>query len=162
LRLPPAIRPRSARWIDAVGAEPLANRVVRHAITAPDSHVTELLDLREELIGRRTLNLPEIRPGTRLPDTLTTLDRAIALAGEPRPKRRFAKKAVPRPDWVDVLPAVRRKRGSAVRTDDSQVLETVVRCDTVRVVEDERHLAAAPELTLPAQLARPSLEAGLV
>src|SRR5437763_8417233 len=50
----------------------------------------------------------------------------------------------------------------AIRADDLQVLEPVVRRDAVDVVEDQRHAAAPPVLALAAQLATPLLQAGVV
>src|SRR4051812_49795685 len=41
-----------------VGAPPLADRVVAHAVLAPDAEVAERLDLRDELLVRRPLDPP--------------------------------------------------------------------------------------------------------
>jgi hypothetical protein len=48
---------------------------------------------------------------------------------------------------------VRVERRGAVGTDDPQVLEAIVVRHAVDVVKHERHVAAAPQLTLAAQLA---------
>ena len=48
---------------------------------------------------------------------------------------------------------MRLERGGAVRANDAQILEPVVGRHTVDVVEDQRHLTPAPDLTLTAELA---------
>jgi hypothetical protein len=50
----------------------------------------------------------------------------------------------------------------AVRTDDSQILESVVAPVAVYVIEDQRHAPALPDLSLSAQLARALLDALVV
>jgi hypothetical protein len=54
------------------------------------------------------------------------------------------------------------ERGSAVRTDDPEVLETVVVRNAVDVVENQRHSPTAPRLVLTAKLADRPFNAGLV
>ncbi|MDQ3608794.1 MAG: hypothetical protein M3459_07830 [Actinomycetota bacterium] len=44
------------------------------------------------------------------------------------------------------------ERGVAIRTDDAQVLESVVVSDTVDVIEDKRHASAVPQLAEAADL----------
>ena len=63
---------------------------------------------------------------------------------------------------AEVAAAVRPESRVAVRADDLEVLEAVVVGPAVDVVKDERHLAAAPVLSLAAELAATLLQAGLV
>jgi hypothetical protein len=57
---------------------------------------------------------------------------------------------------------MRRKRRSAVRADDAQVTEAVVRRGAVDVIEDQRHLFPMPVLALTAQLTLPAQQARVV
>jgi hypothetical protein len=57
---------------------------------------------------------------------------------------------------------VRVERRGAVRADDSQVLDAIVGRNAVDVIEDQRHLLAAPDRPLRAQLALGLLDACLV
>jgi hypothetical protein len=54
------------------------------------------------------------------------------------------------------------ERGVAVGADDAQVLEPVVGCVPVDVIEDQRHPPAVPDLALAAEFADRRLQARLV
>jgi hypothetical protein len=53
------------------------------------------------------------------------------------------------------------ERRSAVGTNDPEILETVVIRHTVDVIDDERHPRPVPALSLAAQLAETSFQAGV-
>jgi hypothetical protein len=61
-----------------------------------------------------------------------------------------------------LAPTVRVESRSAVRTDDLKVLEPVVCGYAGDVIENQRHLPAAPLLPLSTQLAAAHLQASLV
>src|SRR5665648_400743 len=57
-----------------------------------------------------------------------------------------------------VPPTVCAQRRRAVRTDDLQVLQTMVIANAVDVIEDQRHPLPSPDLGLPADLASALLD----
>src|SRR5437764_13994858 len=84
----------------------------------------------------------------------TTCRRAIAMGRVLRDEVASAPQACSRPPVAPVLPAaVCIQRRGAVRTNDLEVLEPVVRGYAIDVVQDQSHLAPAPLLALAAQLA---------
>jgi len=73
------------------------------------------------------------------------------------PEQLIATQALTRITLKAILAATMRvKCGCAVRTDNPQVLESVIVGDSVYVIQDERHPTTPPALVLPTQLA-PSL-----
>lgn len=58
----------------------------------------------------------------------------------------------------DVPPAMCIQCGRTVRAHDPEILQAIVGCHPVDVIEDERHPAAVPHLILAAELASALLE----
>lgn len=82
-----------------------------------------------------------------------TITRAIALLGVCRNKFLLAAKTWPLGAFDAVSPpAVRIECRGAVRTDHSQILDSMVVPDAVDVIQDHRHWPLPPNLTLSAQL----------
>src|SRR5829696_5672096 len=144
-----------------VRPQPLADRVVGHAVLAADRDVARLLDLPAKLLVERPLDLAAGRPGTARPGVPgPAITRAITLLG-PSPRE-----VLPAPRTVDlhhvprdVPPAMRVERRRAVRAHDLQVLEAFVGGDPVAVIEDQGHSPPLPDLVLSADLAAPLLAA---
>src|SRR2546423_11127590 len=90
--------------------------------------------------------------------SLAALARAIALVGKVGREVAAAALAIAGHRRHAVLtPAVGVQRGRTVRTNDSEICETVVRGHPIDVIKDERHPGPSPELTLAAHLAFPLL-----
>ena len=135
-----------------IRAHPLADGVVRHAVLPPDRAPARRRDLGEQLLVRRALDYATllVREPARFRESSAAM-RAVALLGtrwlEPGATVcAFARRA-------HVPSAMSVERRGTVRTQDSQVLETVVVANAVHVVENQRQSAAPPQLVLAAHLA---------
>lgn len=142
--------------LSAVLSNPLADGVVGDAVRAPDGPIASRLDLREELLVWRSLNLSlalSICPG----NPLATVSTAVTLLSVPRAEIAPTESALTR--GSPVLPAaVCVERRSAIRAQDAQVLEPMIIGNSVDVVKNQRELASIPVLTLAARFTSPSLE----
>jgi hypothetical protein len=72
-------------------------------------------------------------------------------------------KTCPRLSLASIFPTTMRvESGSAIRADDPEVLDPVVRGDPVYVVENQRHLAPSPLFPLPTEFTAAQLDAFVV
>ena len=156
----------SGRALALVLPHPLADRVVRYAVAAPDLRPAGVGDLAQELVVGRALDAAQrgVGDAARRPGGSHAAGaRAVALARVFRPERRSTQQARPLHRLEPVLAtAMCVERGGAVGTDDPQVLQSVVVAHAVGVIEDEPHRLAMPQLALTAQLADGTLDTGFI
>src|SRR3954452_5996756 len=136
-----------------VPANPLANRVVRDAVFPANREVTGLLDLTQELVVGRALELARLRFGDPLkqgpPVSGSALSRAVPLVAIAWEELHAAPSAGSREYSLPVLSgAMGVKRRCAVGTDDPEVFKPMVIRNSVDVIQDQRHSATTPNLAL--------------
>lgn len=147
-----------------IGAQPLANRVVRDAVATTGTAVAERTHLANQPRVRRPLDTPRTRPGppAAVPSG-AALSRAVPLVPCPWDEGGAASLARPRLPRDPLVPrAMSLERGRAVRAEDPEVLDPVVIADAIDVVEDQSHRPAAPLRALATVLADRGLETGVV
>jgi hypothetical protein len=89
----------------------------------------------------------------------TAIARAIALCIIGGPELDATVEAVTRSPGQLVLPSTMGVKGrGAVRTDDTEIFETIVVSQPVDVIEDQRHSSTHPDFVLTTHLAPPSLK----
>ena len=150
-RRPPAPLP-------LVPANPLAHRVVGDPVFAPHRQITRRLDLGEQLLVGRALDLPFtwVGPptaGGTVPFRYAAEPRAVIVRAVFRSELLAAVLARPPCRLPTVLPAAMGiQRGRAIGTNDLKVLESVVVRHAIDMIENQRHRATAPIFVLPALL----------